>query len=464
MRIFRNLIIPIIILLILGVFVFLLLTYSKPKEVVTPVEQPKAIYVLSAKEENIKSASILSDNYDLEFKQNDIGLLQLVKPNFEISYDMLSSIVYEFSNITATKIVMDNAISLNQFGLENHPKILKIIMKDNTTKEFLFGKPALDRSGIYFIDANNKKTVYLMDPSKYAIIFSEPVALNNLTLFTSTQDSLSGIKLEKYGKLEFEIKISSKSDWRMSAPYKAAIRNILVDDLYKLFETVNAESYVDGKLKPLSEYGLATPKYTLTLINKTNKKVIEIGAKNPNGLYYGKMNDSKEVFLIKPENISLIEMPTTDLIMKFINLQDITNVKKLKLEIDGKTDTIDIQNTDINGSSDEKYLFDGVDVTGLRDESATPLLKNLYESIISVSWYELDLVSKPKLGKVDLTMSFELNDGTSYKIQLSKKNEVYYYAYIDGEYAGYVVNKDQLEPIRLARAALIKEAKRKLLF
>ena len=455
MRLYRNLIIPIIAVAILAGVVWFFTSNIKPPD---PVETDKLIQVYSVKDDQVKKVMINFENYKVVLGKDKNDFFVLDYPDIEVASDVLSSISYETLNIFAKKLVTNNPISLKDFGFEN-PYTLVIKLKDNKTRTFLFGKIALDQSGIYFRE-KGKKTIYLMDIAKANVIFNDPATLINLTLFKSDEDSMVYIKNVKNGKTVYEIDARIKSDWKLLSPFKAQVRTLLITDMYKLLASITADSYLKGDLQPLSVYGLKYPKYILTLKSKTDSVVIYLGLQNENGLLYGKLPNSKRVFLISPDKLSFIDMSAEDIMMQLVNLQDISQLTKLVVKLDGHTDNVDVTYILKDKIDIEKYVMNGQDVTNLQDDSAKQLFKAYYEAILSISWYETDVKSKPKFGKVDFSIEYTLKNNSKYTIQLCEKNKRYYYVFKNGEYAGLTVDKKQLDQVRLARADLVAEAKR----
>ena len=156
-------------------------------------------------------------------------------------------------------------------------------------------------------------------------------------------------------------------------------------------------------------------------------------------------------------------MKLYDIALKNILIQDISKTKSIKITSKNHTDIVGV--TYIQKSAKEKdiekYIFNGSDVTNLKDENANPLFKSLYESIISIEWYETDFKGNPLYKKPDLEIEYNLVNKTTIKIEYVKKNRDYYYAFRDGKYMHLVVDAKMLDSVYFCRKELIKEANRK---
>ncbi|MEI6602463.1 MAG: DUF4340 domain-containing protein [Clostridia bacterium] len=456
MKLYRNLIIPVVILAILAGVVWYVTSNMKPA-VTTPEDLLKNVFV--TREKNVKKVTIKFENYKLVFTKDPDDFFVMSYPKINVSSQMLSSITYESINLTALKEVTKNAINLNDYGF-NNPYTVTINLKDNTTRVFYFGRIAVDLSGMYFREKGSK-TVYLMDLTKANTIFTKPEALKTLVLFKSDEDSMIRIKTEKNGKLVYDIDARSKAGWNLLAPFQAPVSTLLTADIYKLLSNISVDRYLKGKLKPLRAYGLEHPKFVLTLVSKTSRATIKLGLLDENGLFYGKLAGTPNVFLIDPAKLSFVDIPLSDVMLKLVNLQDIAQVKKMEIRFDGHVDQADITYIALKNGTSETYLFNGQDVSVLQDDYARPLFKGYYEALLSIEWYKTDLNVKPRMGQVDLTIQYVLKDKSSYTLAYSKKNDDYYYVFKNGKYAGLVVEKEQLAPVKVARDALVKEALKK---
>ncbi|MEI6131701.1 MAG: DUF4340 domain-containing protein [Bacillota bacterium] len=455
MRLYKNLIIPVIIAILLAAGVWVFFLNQKPK----PVEpETKLIKVFTSKEALVKSIDINFEGKRIYIIKDSNDFFKLKLPVVVATSDLLSSITYEALNIFAKQIVTESAIDLKDFGFKKQLS-LKISLKNGEVKVFEFGDIAKDLSGLYFREANSRK-IYLMDTSKANTIFSDPASLENLNVFSSDEDSMVKIKVLKDGKLSFDIDVRNKADWKLIAPFSAPISADLIDSTYKLLASVRVEKYLKGDLKPLSEYGLEKPKYNLILQNKTEKIEILLGNFDPNKLFYGKLKNSNNIFLIDPTMINYVDWKPTGIIQKLVNLQDISDLKKMNVSFDGHVDNIDITYIKKTEKNTEKYVLNGQDVTLIQNDSAILLFKQYYESIISVVWYEAALTEKPVLGKVDFKVTYYLKDNTNYSIEFSEKNKDFYYVFKNGKFSGLSVEKSVMEPIRNTRVELIKEAER----
>jgi len=456
MKLYKNLILPVVILAILAGVVWYVVSNMKPA-VTTPEE--RLVTVFATREKNVKKVMIEFDKNKLVFAKDSDDFFVMTYPHINVSSQMLSSITYESINLTALKEVTKEAINLNDYGF-NNPFTLTITLKDSSVREFYFGRIAPDNSGMYFREKNSK-IVYLMDLTKANTIFSEPKALTTMVLFKSDAESMIRIKTEKNGKLIYDIDASSQAGWNLIAPFHAPVSTLLTDEVYKLLENISVDRYLEGKLKPLSAYGLKNPKFVLTLVSKTSKATIELGLIDVNGLFYGKLAGTNNIFLINPKKVDFVDMPLNQVMLKLVNLQDIAQVEKMEIQFDGQIDKAEITYVSLKDTTRETYLFNGQDVSTLQDENAQHLFKAYYEALLAIEWYKTDINVKPKMGQQDLMIRYELKDQSSYTIAYAKKDENYFYAFKNGIYTGLIVEKEQMERVKVARDALVAEALRK---
>ena len=77
------------------------------------------------------------------------------------------------------------------------------------------------------------------------------------------------------------------------------------------------------------------------------------------------------------------------------------------------------------------------------DSSKRMYYANLYESFSTLEISAIDFDAKPQNTK-DISIKIYRVDGTSMTVDLAIKDENTYYAFIDGKYEGFLVEKDEL--------------------
>ena len=150
------------------------------------------------------------------------------------------------------------------------------------------------------------------------------------------------------------------------------------------------------------------------------------------------------MFTIATSQITGMQTPISDLIHPYLDYQFIYDVTKIdatfpegsfSMDIDiatGGQIVDDASTVLINGRNAKVYNNDGRSYFAL-----------LYESVMLIQITDFDFDVTPE-NTHDITIDVTTTDGLTKKIELAKRDDSTYYAFIDGIYQGFIVNASEL--------------------
>ena len=228
----------------------------------------------------------------------------------------------------------------------------------------------------------------------------------------------------------------------------------------KLLSYVNSLIYYysDNRVSSdgnFSEYGLETPKFTITisLINGSVNKVF-VGNNSPDGMNcYMRLEGSSDVYLVDVSKVAYAEKKAVDFyeaISLGIDYQDLSSV-----HFDRKTDGLylDTSVKFINGKSEfTVYSPYKHDTSGYFGTMIDTLIESAFSDFIDIDKSEL---AKYGLDDPAYHFVFTLKNGKQTELFFSKITDTGYYGYIKGVNKYFVVSKYQINGLDLAETVLI---------
>ena len=136
----------------------------------------------------------------------------------------------------------------------------------------------------------------------------------------------------------------------------------------------------------------------------------------------------------------LLDMPLTEMVSYFIYIVNIVEVDGIKIEAEGYDLDCVIEHVPVEGEDDKKeevFYVNGLDANA-ENEDDDSYFKALYQALIGISRNSFDLLAKPVLDP-EVTITYMFDGLQDMKIEYVKKDDLFYYAFVNGEYTGILV-------------------------
>ncbi len=239
---------------------------------------------------------------------------------------------------------------------------------------------------------------------------------------------------------------SSEFGWQFVRPFSTQASPTFGNFMDSIL-ALSVTSFVDMNTKDYAKYGLDNPAFVFDITLNSGEKRQIILSRDMGGVYYGASTTSPAVFTLASSVITSLQAPLTDLIKPYVDYKFLHQVKHIDATFPEGSFFMDMEVAEGTTPTDPTSK---ISVNGLSAKVTAGLdLKNrsyfavLFESISCIKIADFDFAATPVNTK-DVTLVITLNDSTQTTIDLAVRDENTYYAFIDGEYHGIIVNKDSL--------------------
>ena len=372
---------------------------------------------------------------------------ELTSPtDFKADPSILSSVAINAASVTADKLVEENAQDLTKYGLDK-PVVVKLKLKDKTEKSYEIGDKTPTKGG-YYVKVTGENKVYVVGSYTCDQILTDRNGLKSKDIFGITSDMINRISMDRKGENVFssEADTQAKTSWSLLKPIKGNTNTSALTPMFEALAGTRVDEFIEEKPADLSKYGLDKPSYALDFGTTTAGafKLLLGDEKVKGSEMYAKLDGKDEVFTIDSTAYNFLDKPLKEIIDVFVYLVKIDQVTGIDLTMDGKTDTMKLDvYKDKDGKSDsdkDKFTFNGKDASGKNADDKQPF-REFYQALIGIGLDEVDLSgAAPADSNPEISVKYTLKDRTM-KVDLVSKDDEYYYAFRNGEYANILVKK-----------------------
>jgi hypothetical protein len=368
----------------------------------------------------------------------------LVSPE-GLKYDesKVNSVAINFSSIIADKVIEEEAKDLRVYGLDN-PAVVSARLADGTEKAIEIGDLTPTKGG-YYVKEKGVNKVYTMGSYSGEKLKVSKNDLRDKTLFTFAAEDIIKLTMERNGKTVFEAQKEGEYDWTLITPIKGTANASAISPMQEAVAALSVSEFVEENPADFGIYGLANPAYVLEAETAEKDVGIMLGSEMEDGSkFYAKTTESDEVFTVSSEPFNFLDKPIEEIVEVFAYIVNIKDINKIVVEMDGRVDTINIQ-TDEEDSDKDVFHFNGMDVSALKDEKDSQLIRKYYQALIGVTLAKVDASAEPE-GEAEITFTYYLKKvpGTM-KVEFVPKDERMYYVFRNGEYTGILVEKEKFD-------------------
>ena len=379
------------------------------------------------------------DTENAEWKQTE-------GEQFHVSNYAVNAIVNYACDLQSLKTVALNSDSKEIYGFtdpielricttdtgRDHPYI--IYVGDNT--------PTYDA---YYAMIDGSDEVYTIDYNSGTVFCASRNALKNAYLFDTTAAQVSYIRFEKDGKTTVELSRDDERAWQLLQPSGFSLAKAYVDELSDDIVHITVDSFVEEGTVDLAKYGLDKPHTKVFLKGSSGIRALEeeiwFGApltENENETdLYGYFVTSKQVFSIKKAETSFADTTAAKLILPYCADITLNDVKSIDIDMG---EIYDLKAAAEFDMENEKYKFNGTDISNMYDETVNKLFKDFCRSVATLGFTDVQLDEKPDPdAEAAITILYKFKDGSQKKLTFTKKTANEFYLFTDGKYSGLTV-------------------------
>lgn len=344
---------------------------------------------------------------------------------------------------------------LSEFGLDKPEAVISVVLKNGEEHIIHIGDPTINNDG-YYVTLPGTNDVSIIFKSKGDSLLIDIRNLLPVELFTFEMDDVTEYSIRKRGEDKIVIRKKSEEelkDQRFSFESYKVLEPLMYDAntaniSQNLTYLIDAEikEYIELEAADLSKYGLADPSYEVSIKNANGEQIaLDIG--NPTedrSARYARFDGMNAVFTIPAGSLVLIDKPLKELVASFIYIVNIKIVDGVYFKAPGFEFEATIEHlVDESGSEYESFKVNGRDAMQ-KDSGDKEYFRTFYQSLLSVFTNSFDLTASPAYDP-EVTIIYQFNDMPDVRVDYVRKDDFYFYTFIDGRYSGILVRNTDIE-------------------
>lgn len=312
--------------------------------------------IKKGKEEKIQIFGKLKQEEIIKFELNNIeknesviceknkdGVWEIINPKTcKTEENTVKAVLSELVNIDVDRKVIDKAVDLKQYGLEQPKFQIKFNLINNAAYSLIVGDKSPAENS-YYIKDTDKNPVYTAYSYSIDNLKKTVKDLRKKEIFEFSTDKVMKIAVQYNGKVKEFVK-KDKEKWNIAVPVKADAKSEEVISLIITVRNIRALDFIEDDPKSLQECGLlnAPNSIKMWLENEKEPCVLYIGNKSKvSNNVYAKTSLNPCIYEINPE------------VLRDIN-KDIKEFKFAEARKEEKKDSaqIDADETEIKDKKD----------------------------------------------------------------------------------------------------------------
>ncbi len=162
MNVRTSVILLVLLIMVAGTVIF---SQARPQRVSIDPNAPQDCgepFVMLVTPEDIYRVTVVHGTEQIDFKQRDSDwIIQGASP-IEVNLERWGGIVYLLSGPRSSRLLCDNTMDLDEYGLDEPRTIIRMYAKGDRIFEYRIGNPTEDRTNDY-VTLKNSSDIYLVD-------------------------------------------------------------------------------------------------------------------------------------------------------------------------------------------------------------------------------------------------------------------------------------------------------------
>lgn len=453
MKTAKNLLLPLIIMILLGIGVVVFFAVDKNKNQGIEPSSVTNVDLLYISPVEVASVNVLHRdsgiNVKIDKKTSGSGSYVYTYSGSDKGLDSYSqTIMGDFLNSLTSFVgcipLSDNA-NLSEYGLDNPAFTVTITKNDGSSNVILIGDLSPDKESCY-VCAAGSKAVYSIFYKKYET--ASYVAKDFLDKKIAAIE-LSSIESVRFERRKDSLDLSANAVYDESAdiatfkfvkPFEVDSSSYF-DRLIENICYIEANEYEDPTNENLSKFGLSNPSYTVTLRAK-NALVYKFDFSSVmNGFYYGRLNGSGKIFKVTSDRIDNLESPLLVLLNSYVFYDTCDDVLSIECSSSERSFVmkLDVPKEKSFSDLEAQVSLDGRNAK-VFSSSGRSYAAMLYESIFCIDIGGVDYTASISESAVPvMTITVFDRNHSSVVYTFFKRNAESYYVCKNGEYTKFYV-------------------------
>jgi hypothetical protein len=356
---------------------------------------------------------------------------------FNIRQSYVQSICTYIADLSAEKDygeITDDKKTM--YGLDD-PTV--ITLSNGSENYVLYLGDADPTSTYYYVMTGNKNKIYAISYDTGDSLNADRIQLKDRYIVPYDTDEISNIKLLKDGETVFDFTYSEdNSTWSLPDKYSAfTVDQTDVSTMITYLVRTEAQEMFDENLQDLSTYGFDNPYAELVvtgLDGETHKFLFSYFGNNTATYTYVLFEDDNQAAAFYTGDVDFIEKTVTDFLVPELCSYSMYDVTGLDYSMDGSeaSFTVDMDNNVIT--------MDDISLTELGSDVLSDFT-DFYNSIAYLQMEDIDIDASPSDDDPFLAVTFHFSESDDLLLELCKRDDDSFYAFINGKYTGAYVNK-----------------------
>ena len=454
----KNLMIPFIILVFLGIGAVVFFAVDKRMKQPEGTSAGNKVDLLYLSYVDISSVNVLhrdgNHNIRIDMKNAANGSRSYIyagsdKADYSYSQSKMGEFVSYLTSFIGCVPVKENA-DLSEFGLDNPAFTVTLTKNDGSSSVILIGDVSPDPEYCY-VCAQGTSSVYLNSITQYKYASMTAKDFIDAKLFNismSEIDSVSFIRKKDSADLLANCIYDEEKEgfsFKFVKPFEIASSDYF-DRLIENICSLEANAYEEVTFDNLSKFGLSSPEFTITLKTKDLKEHTIILSSARGSYYYGRLDGSGKIFKVEADKIATIEAPVLVLLSDYVFYDKCENIDSIECFAPEKRFSMKLDVEKGNAISDARstVTLDGRNAK-VTSSSGRSYAAMLYEAVfcINIGGVEENAVISSSAVPVTTITIFDRNH-SSVVYTFFKRNDDSYYVCKNGQYTKFYVYGKEL--------------------
>jgi hypothetical protein len=417
---------------------------------------PAAIAISTLDTAKITQMTLQSDRGDLTFRKIQGRWITGSGISSGLDQSAIDLIAASFGTLSAEELIAKSPKNLDQYGLARPSVTATAVLSDGASRIIYVGDTTPATNG-YYAMVKGDPAVYRIfgsDGSRFRSSWNDfrdkslpMLDYQQCVYFKLVQPEGKTIEIVKNPSRSAQELDYNLGYWQLIQPYRETL-GVSIDQFSKAILTHLAslaiDEYLDDQPKDLNKYGLASPRYRLTVKDQNQSLELLVGAEYHDDYYYCKLSGGDSVFSVRKDTLNFLDVKPFELVDKVSYIVNIDNVDQVTIETGGQKHTMTLTRKvkkkaakDQPAESETTYRVDGQRI-------GESLFKSFYRDVIGLA-FEADHRDRIAESNPAVTIIFLLNTGKERECRISyvPYNKDFFAIFRNGQ-SEFLISKDQV--------------------
>lgn len=454
----RQLIIGLVLVLLIGVCFgtyFGIDHYQTQKEK-KAAEEAAALQLSSFTSDDVTKLVLHTPELDYTIDKDDDSKWQVAEGStLHINTYYIDALCTYGCGVTATKdLGAAGEKQLETYGLSDPVSIAYYTDDaDKPVKTLYVGKQNPTNTSFYMMQDDDDH-VYLVDSDTAGYLYVTKTQLRYRYLLDDLSSSFTALTLKRGDETVYTFQdMDGNSDWQLTEPLSTPIGadNSKLSNLFNNITELEADDFGDSDVTAdkYASYGFDKPAYTFQLTQANgDTTTLLVKEFDPSVSSYVDCLrvESNEILKMDSNYLSFLEDNASDYMLSTVYKVNLTDISAFTVQYHGSFNdtTLDIDRSFTADSDSETYSCDGKQITSA-DTELLESFQTFYTALSNLSYESLDTAADvPTDTDPALHLTYTMKDGSTHTMDLVKKDDTTYWAFIDGTFTHAVVRQRAL--------------------